>query len=342
MRQSSLHAAVFLCLFYLSGFLCPRVLAQTPIPTSIYVVTAGGADVWAVGQGIVLTAQVSEATFNAQTDSLTPTGTMQFYANGQPLGAPAELAAVLQGLGRATMTAPIQTPGSYIITATYSGDANFAPVTGTFGGTPDLPIVVAANPATLLPVGTPSSLTFKAGATTGNTLSIDVTDVNNCECSAQWNTTFAPVPGAPVPGNPATMTFINAPNNGVDGNGGTISTVQINSTAPRVVTEGRSKPSGSVFAPPVVALAGLLLLLPYGGKRLPRSLVLVIGFAGLLSVVGCGGVNPSTGAAATQTTETVPGSAGQYYVTVQGETYYSPANNGGGTYFSVNIPVTIQ
>jgi hypothetical protein len=337
---------LLLGLLPVSGPLDTRALAQTPVPTSMYIATPEFADVWAVGQGIVLWAQVSEATFNTQTASLTPTGTIQFYANGQPLGTPATIAEVDDGLARATVTVPIQTAGTYTITASYSGDATFAPVTGTFGAPSSLPLTVATNPSTLLPIATPSSLAFSAGATTGNSIVIDVTNVNNCECAAEWNTTMAPVPGTPTPANPATLTVSNAPGDfGSDANGGTFSTYKVISTAPHTVTVGgMGLPENRAAWTPSIAAAALLFLFPFSKQRQPRALLLAVTALFLLPMlIGCSQPHsPAATATSTTTTETVPGSAGQYYITVQGNTFYSPANNGGGTYFSVQIPVTIQ
>jgi hypothetical protein len=347
MRRTIPCIVLLLGLLPVSGLLYTFALAQTPIPTSRYVATPEFADVWAVGQGIVLWAQVSEATFNTQTAAvLTPTGTMQFYANGQPLGTPATIVEVVDGLARATATVPIQAAGTYTITASYSGDATFAPVTGTLGAPYSLPITVATNPSTLLPVATPSSLTFSAGATTGNSIVIDMTDVNNCECSAEWNTTIAPVPGTPTPANPATLTFSNAPgDSGADGNGGNFSTFKVISTAPHTVTVGEmGLPDNRALRTSSIAAAALLFLLPFSKRRLPRALLLTVTSLFLLPMlIGCSQPHsPGATVTSTTTTETFPGSAGQYYITVQGNTFSSPGNNGGGTYFSVQIPVTIQ
>jgi hypothetical protein len=74
-----------------------------------------------------------------------------------------------------------------------------------------------------------------------------------------------------------------------------------------------------------------------------RALLLAVASLFILpTVIGCSVPQSPGAAAASTTTETIPGSAGHYYITVQGNTFYSNSNNGGGTYFSVQIPITIQ
>jgi hypothetical protein len=294
----------------------------------------GYANGWAVGQPIVVSTNVGQSTAGV-VQSPTPTGTVQFYANGQPLGPPAPVNEVVDGLGRAVGGSPIQTPGTYTITASYSGDANFAPSTGT----DTLPIVVEYNLPTYLPVATPSSLTLAAGATTGNTLVITMQSLNNCECVVQWNTTFAPVPGTPTPGNPAAINFPTATGDfGDDNNGNSFFTVAVLSAAPSTITV-TAQATPHVSKPETfIAAAALLLLLPLSLRRFPPALLLALVSVALLSsLVGCTGTQPII----PTTTETIPGGAGQYYITVTGETYYSGPQNL-GTYFSAQIPVTIH
>ncbi len=55
----------------------------------------------------------------------TPTGTIQFLANGSAIGAPVTVSA-----GSANLTYTFATPGTYTVTATYSGDSYFKTSTG--------------------------------------------------------------------------------------------------------------------------------------------------------------------------------------------------------------------
>lgn len=68
------------------------------------------------GSGVGLTAAVSPVA----TGSSTPTGGVQFYANGQPLGDP-----IAMTDGAATLNTTQLSAGSNTISAVYSGDANF-------------------------------------------------------------------------------------------------------------------------------------------------------------------------------------------------------------------------
>lgn len=55
-----------------------------------------------------------------------PTGTVTFFANGTQIGTPQNVSA-----GKATLTYTFSTPGSYSLTAKYSGDANFTTSTSS-------------------------------------------------------------------------------------------------------------------------------------------------------------------------------------------------------------------
>ncbi len=55
----------------------------------------------------------------------TPTGTVQFYVAGSPVGSPVTLVTV-GGFAQATYTTSWATAGTYAVTAYYSGDANFS------------------------------------------------------------------------------------------------------------------------------------------------------------------------------------------------------------------------
>jgi large repetitive protein len=78
-----------------------------------------------VGQPVFLNAVIPPGN-----GSTVPTGTFQFYDNGQPLGSP--IAVVNNGgYAQTTYTAQFTTAGTHLLSVGYSGDANFAPVSGT-------------------------------------------------------------------------------------------------------------------------------------------------------------------------------------------------------------------
>jgi uncharacterized repeat protein (TIGR01451 family) len=72
-----------------------------------------------LGQSVTFTANVTDGSY-------TPTGTVQFKLNGTPIGAPVTLAG---GVG--TFTTNTLPPGTYILSADYSGGGGFATSTGT-------------------------------------------------------------------------------------------------------------------------------------------------------------------------------------------------------------------
>lgn len=92
------------------------------------------------GQSVTLTATVAPVSPGAGT----PTGTVNFYNNGSttPLGM-----GTLNGSGVATLTTTALLAGTNAITATYSGDDNFATSTST--PAVDVPVGVASTTTTL-------------------------------------------------------------------------------------------------------------------------------------------------------------------------------------------------
>lgn len=111
------------------------------------------------------------ASFTATVSSNTPgapTGTVQFYANGNALGAPVAVSS-----GTATTAAlPFTSAGTYYITAIYSGDSNYAASTApgfslVVTGLAATTTVTASN--TSIPVGTNATFSVSVAATSGTT-----------------------------------------------------------------------------------------------------------------------------------------------------------------------------
>jgi hypothetical protein len=90
------------------------------VPTTTTVTSSAGATVF--GQNVTFTATVSGA-------GGTPTGSVQFKADGVNIGSPASLSG-----GEASRQTNSLTPGSYTITAEYSGGGNFLGSSGTLPG----------------------------------------------------------------------------------------------------------------------------------------------------------------------------------------------------------------
>lgn len=328
---------------FLLGFLLSAELilvsasAQTRTPVFVNVATQGHANIWAVGQDVILLTTVP-----ASGSSLNPSGTVQFYANGQPAGPPATLIPAgngVQGNGYGSVTVPFSTPGNYTLTATYSGDANFAPGASTVS----LPFTVEASPPTIVPKFSATSLTFKAGAAAGNMVSVALTAVNGWRGALQCTTSIAPAAGTSAPAIPATVTTTFAP---PDANGNTVEDVVIYSTAPPIVTVRQAEPLQDLLGgTPLIATAAILFfVLPLGARRAPRVIVVVL--ASVLFMSGLGGCGSQSSATSSRITEVGQGSAGAYYLTVYGETTLSIGESAGSpgdvTYFFAQIPVSIQ
>ena len=130
--------------------LAPTVLTLQPSPTSI-----------SDTQTASFTASVTSKTAG------TPTGTVQFYADGNALGAPV----AIDASGVATVLAvPFPSAGKYFISAVYSGDSVYAAVTAagyslTITGVSSTTQLAVTN--TTIPVGTTATFAltvFAAGA----------------------------------------------------------------------------------------------------------------------------------------------------------------------------------
>ncbi|MBA3653255.1 MAG: Ig-like domain repeat protein [Actinobacteria bacterium] len=93
----------------------------------------------AAGDRVTFTATVAPAS-----GTVTPTGTVQFNDNGTDLGGPVALTN-----GSATSPETTITQGAHTITATYSGDANFAASSGTLSFNAGAP-TLAVDPSTVV------------------------------------------------------------------------------------------------------------------------------------------------------------------------------------------------
>ncbi len=154
------------------------------------------------------------------------------------------------------------------------------------------PLQVLTNPATLQLVPLPSSLTFAAGVTKGNSVTVTYTSINGFHGSYQFQTSFAPNLGSPAPGTPATVSLTGS----YDVNGNYIEVITINSTAPHLSSINGSGPGMTAGKHSLVAWACLLLLIPFTRQRYSsrRIFVLVLGLASFSTLTACsGGTSPS-------------------------------------------------
>ncbi|MDE1160665.1 MAG: Ig-like domain repeat protein [Acidobacteriaceae bacterium] len=235
------------------------LLAGTAVPASTTTtVTTSLAQVLAQ-QSTTFTAQVLPAGLG------TPTGTVQFYANGTAIGGPVTLPAS----GLAALTTSFATSGSYAITAIYSGDANFLTSTSTA-------VTETVADYTLAATGT-TAYTVQPNQSASYTL--QVAPLNG---AFNYPVTFA-ASGVPVG---TTVTF-------------SPTTVTPGSAAASVTMTLKAPPLQAalshhgLFGGGTIALA--LLLLPFGrrfrrsGRKMrPVLMVLtMLGSFGVLSMAGC-------------------------------------------------------
>lgn len=271
---------------------------------NFFTAVAGGSGTSLADTTVSLTASLNPmttsqtVTFTAMIGSSaagTPTGTVQFYSNGAPLGSAVSVAS-----GKAT-TGALSFPaaGTYSIMAVYSGDRSFAKTTSAA-----LSLVVTSAGSFNLTAGS-GTITVTSGATTGNTNSIKLTSLN----AFAGTVTLGCSVSASAAANQPTCSI--AP--------GSVA-LAANGTATAVVTLGTTathtaalRSAGTLSG---VALAGFFMVLPFRRRKPLRPLLGVLLLtAGIAGMAGCGkGGDPLS----SPTSATVTGSAGTYTVTVTG------------------------
>ena len=144
-----------------ANFFTAAAGSTTPMVTTTLSLTASA-------NPITTTQTVSFTATLAYSNTSIPTGTVQFYSNGMALGS----TVALSGSGKAATSAlNFSTPGTYQITAVYSGDSTF---TGSTSAALAL-VVTAPSSFTVAPAATSLSLT----AGMSGTDSVTVASVNS-------------------------------------------------------------------------------------------------------------------------------------------------------------------
>jgi hypothetical protein len=244
-----------------------------------------------------------------------PTGSVQLYSNGVALGAPFSLSSSLTQSPYNVFSAA----GTYSITATFSGDAYWAPSATEL----PVPLTVLSFPATYnLQVST-KTLSFAAGTTSNFNLDpISVMSLSGfvgavtLSCSVAYNGTASPVvpptcsiPNGTVTVNPSSL-------------GGAV--LFINSTAPSsnstALNSERSSGLGTDWRGVAeVSVCGLVLwVLPVRRRGWRALTMLAVLWIGAMGLFGCGGQHSNSATTAPVTTPpitpaTTPGS---YTVTI--------------------------
>ncbi|WP_263367035.1 Ig-like domain repeat protein [Edaphobacter bradus] len=243
------------------------------------------------------------------TTAPSPTGTLQFYVNGLAQGSPFSFSS----------PQPVIFPsaGTYTVTAAYSGDSYWQPSTSNA-----ISQTVLSQPATFKMTTATQTLSFTAGATTGNSYSVSVTPslgflgTVNLACTVSYNGSGAANAPTCTLGNPSISISLNAQSGS--------SLVTINSVA-RPVASSRLQ---SWDRPGAITLCALLWLVPVRRRSWRVLAMAVIALAGLTALPGCGG-----GGGSSTPSGPSPTTPGSYTVTISATTT--------ATGVSVPAPLTI-
>jgi subtilase family serine protease len=263
------------------------IRAAVPVTTKLALTT--NATQVATTQSFTLTATLIPAA-----DSVAaPTGGVQFAGNGTALGS-----AVALANNSASSTLSLSMPGTYTLTAAYSGDTYYS----ASSSSSSVQVIVTAPPPSFSLSPASSSISFASGATTGNSDSIGLTSTSGFVGSVALSCSISSGAAAFPPTcavSPASSTLA--------ANGTATATVTIASTAARAS-------AALPLLPPGIGIAWALWcgfgLLPIRLWR--RNWLVTLGvasFGWLLAMEGCGsGPSAPSGSSAGMYTVTVTGS----------------------------------
>ena len=173
---------------------------------------------------------------------------------------------------QSTLTATIETPGTYTFTASYAGDANY------LGSQSAFPVTVNVLDTTFKISGAIANMTMKAGNTATTNVAFAGIDNFAGEVAVTCNLP-ASMFEARCSATPASLV----------GSASATSTLTIVTTAPHQIAAN----SHSLFAKTTIALGSVFILVISGKRR--RSLLGVIVLIAIGSFTGCGGGGNSSG-----------------------------------------------
>jgi hypothetical protein len=281
----------------------------SPLPATTTIVTAAPAAITTGGTAV----------FTAVVSSSTATGTVQFLSNGTALGS----AIALSGGRASTASTQFTTPGTYAITAVYSGDTNNAGSTSAAISF----VVTAATVSGLTATATPTTLSVTAGAGSGNTSTIALATTASFYGNVSLSCGVANSTGTIYPPtctfSPATVTF--------SGTTTGSSVLTLGTTAPRAVPGGLRTRNSSPFVPiGGLSLASLLLVLIPASRRRKIGWLAILPLVLLGAITGCGSSGANTGPSTPVGT-----TKGSYVITVT-------ATPSAGTAATATITLTVQ
>ena len=237
----------------------------------------------------------------------TPTGYAGLYAYG-PGGSYSASCTLVNGSCSFDFGGGYWSPGTVIVNVSYSGDSTYAP-SGT---------VVSVTMLNMFTITSASSVSFAAGATTGNTSALTVTPSNGFTGPVYFACTIAYYPpGAqhlPTCSVPASVNVTSAT--------AVTSAMTISSTGPTTVSRAETIKSPRWLAAQSLTFVAGILVVAWPLRRRVRlhgtALCLLIVLAGSMALVSCGGGGASGGGG-----RTIPGTTpGIYKFMVDGA--YTP------------------
>jgi len=279
--------------------------------TTTTAASANPTTVSATGTSTVTVTITTPFNYGAAGYGSVPTGTVTLTVNGTTLGTISSLPNPAQSGNNfvSTATATIQgsqlPSGSDTITATYSGDPNYAgshvnfTVTGSGSGTGGGAAIGLSNSG---------NITVSPGATTGNTSTITVTPSGGF--TGAVNLTCAVTTTITNPTDPPTCSLGTGSSVTISGTKASTATLTVSTTA--ASSSALEKPLKKFFIPSGGAALAMVLLFGIPARRRAwRTLFSLLAVIVVISAIGCGG---SSG---TKTSN--PGTtAGAYTVTVTG------------------------
>lgn len=278
----------------------PVQVTVTQQPAGILTASANGSSLLPT-QDLIVTANVAGVSGQP-----TPTGSIFFYAYG-PGGSYSAGCTLANGSCNFDFGDDYWSPGAVSVDVSYSGDSTYA----------GSGIVVPVTMLNMFTITAASSVSFAAGATTGNTAALSITPVNGFSGPVYFACTIAYYP----PGAQKLPTCSVPPSVNVSGTAAVPSALTITSTAPTTVSQAEATRTARwLAAQSLTFVVGILLFgLPLRRRvRLHRTaLCLVIVLLGSMALPSCGGGSGGKGS------QTIPGTTpGTYKFMVDGA--YTP------------------
>jgi hypothetical protein len=208
----------------------------------------------------------------------TPTGSIGFYADG-PGGSYSAGCTLVNGACSFDFGGDYWSPGAVIVNVTYSGDTTYAPSS----------TVVPVTMLNMFTMTAASSVSFAAGATTGNTSTLTVTPANGFTGPIYFACTIAYYP----PGAQHLPTCSVPASVNVTGATAVTSVMTISSTGPMMVSRVEEIKSPRWLAAQSLTFVTGILVVGLPLRRRVRlhgtALCLLIVLVGSMALVSCGG-----------------------------------------------------